>query len=137
MKTFDENIDAGAALLSQTLELVQEQANNSRTMAQQFANYHGPHHNKTHSSETQETVESQQPMNSKMQGSHTMINTGSSKSYIMPGSGSVAGGSVSIPQKKRQISNGSQISQQLQLAAAAVHENNQSQPSRMNTQNSL
>ena len=34
MKTFDENIDAGAALLTQTLELVQEQASNSRTMAQ-------------------------------------------------------------------------------------------------------
>jgi hypothetical protein len=61
LKTFDENIENGAALLSQTLELVQEQAKNSRTMAQAFANYYPQgHHNKTNSSETHETIESQQ-----------------------------------------------------------------------------
>ena len=53
---FEENLDAGIALLTKTLELQTDIATNSRTMAHTFYNYH---HQKTNSNDTHETIESQ------------------------------------------------------------------------------
>lgn len=90
LKTLEENLEAGAALLSQTLDLVQEgNPANSRTMAQAFANFHPPFHQKTNSSDTHDTFESQQlsKMFKQMEGA-----TGS-KQYLVP----TNGGNQTIP----------------------------------------
>ncbi|CDW73793.1 calmodulin binding protein 3 [Stylonychia lemnae] len=130
LKTFEENLDAGAAILSQTLELAQDNQTNSRTQAQNFANYYQAKHNKTNSSDTHETVESQLQLTKVYKQIDNTGGTGS-KSYLMPSS---AGANISIPQKRRQISNGSQIGQQIQAQHDLQQLQQQQQPQqRQNT----
>jgi hypothetical protein len=59
LKAFEENLEAGMALLSQTLELnTNNDGGNSRAMAHTaFLNYY--QHQKNNSNETHETIESQ------------------------------------------------------------------------------